>query len=89
MSSIVGPTIRLSGPIEWDNIVNGDGLRAVIWTQGCFSHCEGCQNPETWDPEAGFLVLLQIVLPHQERVPCYRLEKFRKWYQNFFLVAAS
>ena len=30
MSSIVGPTIRLSGPIEWDNIVNGDGLRAVI-----------------------------------------------------------
>lgn len=56
MLPIVGPTIRLSGPIEWDNIVNGDGLRAVIWTQGCFSHCEGCQNPETWDPEAGFLV---------------------------------
>ena len=27
--------IRLSGPLEHDNIVNGDGLRAVVWTQGC------------------------------------------------------
>ena len=48
--------IRLSGPLEHDNIVNGDGLRAVLWTQGCPNHCKGCQNPETWDYEAGFLV---------------------------------
>lgn len=48
--------IRLSGPLEHDNIVNGDGLRAVLWTQGCPNHCPGCQNPETWDYEAGFLV---------------------------------
>ena len=40
--------IRLSGPLEHDNIVNGDGLRAVVWTQGCPNHCPGCQNPETW-----------------------------------------
>lgn len=49
-------TIRLSGPLEHDNIVNGDGLRAVLWTQGCYIHCKGCQNPETWDPAGGFLV---------------------------------
>ena len=48
--------IRLSGPLERDNIVNGDGLRAVLWTQGCPNHCPGCQNPETWDYEAGFLI---------------------------------
>ena len=48
--------IRLSGPIERDSIVNGYGLRAVLWTQGCFTHCKGCQNPETWDPAGGFLV---------------------------------
>ena len=48
--------IRLSGPLEHDNIVNGDGLRAVVWTQGCPNHCPGCQNPETWDYRAGFLV---------------------------------
>ena len=48
--------IRLSGPLEHDSIVNGDGLRAVLWTQGCPNHCPGCQNPETWDFEGGFLV---------------------------------
>ena len=47
--------IRLSGPLEHDNIVNGDGLRAVVWTQGCPNHCPGCQNPETWDYRAGCL----------------------------------
>ena len=54
--------IRLSGPIEHDNIVNGYGLRAVVWTQGCFTHCPGCQNPETWEPEnAGVLVDVEKV----------------------------
>ena len=53
--------IRLSGPIEHDSIVNGDGLRAVIWTQGCYIHCKGCQNPETWDPEGGVLVDIEEV----------------------------
>ena len=48
--------IRLSGPLEHDNIVNGYGLRAVLWTQGCLKHCKGCQNPETWDLESGFEV---------------------------------
>ena len=53
--------IRLSGPIEHDSIVNGDGLRAVLWTQGCNQHCEGCQNPETWDLAGGLLVSLDEV----------------------------
>ena len=54
--SIPSGFIRLSGPIEHDNIVNGPGLRAVIWTQGCRQHCPGCQNPETWDETTGVLV---------------------------------
>jgi len=45
--------IRLAGLIESDNIVNGDGLRTVIWCQGCRLHCKGCQNPETWDESKG------------------------------------
>ena len=53
--------IRLSGPTESANIVNGYGLRAVVWTQGCFTHCKGCQNPETWDPEAGVLVSVEDI----------------------------
>lgn len=53
--------IRLSGPLERDNIVNGEGLRAVIWTQGCPNHCPGCQNPETWDYEQGTLISLDDI----------------------------
>jgi anaerobic ribonucleoside-triphosphate reductase activating protein len=53
--------IRLAGPIERDNIVNGDGLRAVIWTQGCRQFCPGCQNPETWGEDEGELVAIERV----------------------------
>ena len=51
--------ILTSGPLEHDNIVNGNGLRAVLWTQGCPNHCPGCQNPETWDYEAGHLTKIE------------------------------
>ena len=54
--------IRLSAPIESDNIVNGDGLRAVLWTQGCPNGCVGCQNPETWDYEKGHLAGIKDVI---------------------------
>lgn len=62
-SAAAGPatTIRLSGPLEHDNIVNGYGLRAVLWTQGCPNHCKGCQNPETWDFNGGVLVDIEEI----------------------------
>ena len=53
--------IRLSGPLERDNIVNGYGLRAVLWTQGCPNRCPGCQNPETWNFNGGMLVDVEEV----------------------------
>lgn len=34
-------------------MLNGDGLRVVLWLAGCSHHCKGCQNPVTWDPEGG------------------------------------
>lgn len=33
--------------------VNGPGLRAVVWFQGCTIGCAGCFNPETHDPGLG------------------------------------
>lgn len=61
--------IRLSGPLEHDNIVNGYGLRAVLWTQGCPNHCPGCQNPETWDFNGGMLVDIEEIKERLREFP--------------------
>lgn len=39
--------------IETDSMLNGDGLRTVLWLAGCEHHCPGCQNPITWNPDGG------------------------------------
>lgn len=41
--------------IETDNMLNGDGLRVVLWVAGCEHHCKNCQNPITWDPDGGLI----------------------------------
>ena len=53
--------IRLAADLQTDSIVDGPGLRAVLWTQGCGHHCKGCQNPQTWDFNGGGLVPLKMV----------------------------
>ena len=54
--------IRLAADLQTDSIVDGPGLRAVLWTQGCSHHCKGCQNPQTWDMNGGGLVPIKMVL---------------------------
>ncbi len=39
--------------ITYEDMLNGDGLRVVLWVAGCEHGCEGCQNPVTWNPEDG------------------------------------
>lgn len=39
--------------ITTDDMLNGDGLRTVLWVAGCTHLCEGCHNPITWDIEGG------------------------------------
>lgn len=34
-------------------MLNGDGLRVVLWVAGCSHCCKDCQNPVTWDPAGG------------------------------------
>ena len=47
--------VRLASPeIQTDSIVDGEGIRSVIWFQGCPHHCLECQNPETWAFEGGY-----------------------------------
>ena len=39
--------------ITKDDMLNGEGLRVVLWVAGCTHHCPGCQNPITWDLTGG------------------------------------
>lgn len=39
--------------ITFDDVVNGEGLGAVFFTQYCPHHCEQCHNPETWSRNGG------------------------------------
>lgn len=39
--------------ITKDDMLNGDGLRVVLWVAGCEHHCPECQNPITWDIKGG------------------------------------
>ena len=55
-------TIRLAADLQSDSIVDGPGLRTVIWTQGCAHHCKECQNPQTWDFNGGGEVPIKMVL---------------------------
>lgn len=39
--------------ITKDDMLNGDGLRVVLWLSGCTHACEQCHNPITWDIHGG------------------------------------
>ncbi len=35
------------------SLVDGPGVRTVVFFQGCDIHCKGCQNPSSWNIEDG------------------------------------
>ena len=39
--------------ITKQDMLNGDGIRVVLWVAGCNHHCKNCQNPITWDKDGG------------------------------------
>lgn len=44
--------MRVAGIIR-NSVVNGIGIRDVIFLQGCQHHCKGCHNPQTWRLDGG------------------------------------
>ncbi len=59
-------TIQLVGDLSYavkcDSIVDGEGLRVVLFFQGCHAHCRGCQNPKTWNEKHGKAFLIDEVV---------------------------
>lgn len=60
--------LRIAG-IQQDSIVDGPGLRCVIFTQGCPHLCPGCHNPQTHDPKGGRELDIQEILSQIARNP--------------------
>lgn len=45
--------MRIAG-VKPCSLVNGEGVRFVVFLQGCGHRCPGCHNPETWDFGGGY-----------------------------------
>lgn len=61
MNKMKDELLRVAGVID-ESIVDGPGIRFVIFTQGCPHHCAGCHNPQTHDFDGGEQVLISRLL---------------------------
>lgn len=53
--------LRIAGIIN-ESIVDGPGIRLVVFTQGCKHNCPGCHNPHTHPFEGGTLMEVNDIL---------------------------
>ncbi len=61
-------TIRIAGIIN-ESIVDGPGIRLVVFAQGCPHRCQGCHNPQTHPFEGGQLVTIDDILEMVKKNP--------------------
>ena len=60
--------IRISGTIH-ESIVDGPGIRFVVFTQGCPHHCFGCHNPNTHDFTGGKIIDTNEIIEEMKLYP--------------------
>ena len=53
--------MRIAGIVR-DSIVDGPGIRDVVFLQGCPHHCKGCHNPDTHSVQGGKVVTIDEVV---------------------------
>lgn len=61
-------TVRIAGIIR-ESIVDGNGIRFVVFTQGCPHHCPGCHNPQSHDPNGGYDCAIDRILEEIRKDP--------------------
>lgn len=60
--------IRISGTID-ESIVDGTGIRFVLFTQGCPHGCKECHNPDTHNYNGGFITTTEDIITKFENNP--------------------
>lgn len=60
--------LRLFGTAN-DSIVDGPGIRYVVFTQGCMHNCKGCHNPGSHDMRGGYLKSIDEILEEIDNNP--------------------
>jgi anaerobic ribonucleoside-triphosphate reductase activating protein len=60
--------IRVAGIVK-ESIVDGPGIRYVVFAQGCKHNCPGCHNPQTHSFEGGTMVDIEEILQQIKRNP--------------------
>jgi anaerobic ribonucleoside-triphosphate reductase activating protein len=60
--------IKVAGIIN-ESIVDGPGIRMVIFAQGCNHKCKGCHNPNTHTFDGGQLVEVEKIISDIKKNP--------------------
>ena len=68
LNPMMNNKIRIASTVN-DSIVDGPGLRFVIFTQGCLFGCFNCHNIATWDVKGGALVEMDDLVTKWRKNP--------------------
>ena len=60
--------MRIAGVLH-ESVVDGPGVRFVVFAQGCLHHCKGCHNPNTWDPKGGSEITVRALMKEIRKAP--------------------
>ena len=66
MVIIMETYLRIAGIIK-ESIVDGPGIRMVVFAQGCKHRCPGCHNPETHAFDGGTLVTVESIIEQAKK----------------------